>query len=414
MRRNIDELTIDGIDMWSWFTGKCTGPSTFVRIRDLLVPYGFSNSSSSAIRIIAGCDNDSWCQAIMKEFVDQRTGTVGLMHCFPGMESLLSNLGFRMAEALTPDPSLPAEQKAEMYPCFEDYLETHSVEAFGDGLGQVCGPCISHGGRLCKVFQPDAPVPNAEFRLSDSPELIDSSQGSAETSSVDDGAVVVAGNAPGATVAFHSRHKGWDIGSQCIDYSMRGKQQRHTGPSTKPFLIFVALVLKELPDFGFHEITLVGTQTLIVGNQKLIAAGYGFFQLALTSVKFGIPMKRPRRVTLFYKLLRYNFTGSEQDIWHHFLAQMVISADCYFITDDARANENFERARLQRNFYAEPAHCRDLDLEQMFTRPIVSIIENHLALRSTHEGLGGEFMCDAEQAPSYSAPGRHFRNTLSA
>jgi hypothetical protein len=200
-----------------------------------------------------------------------------------------------MIEALDPHPNALPEEKAESYELMEDYLIHKRKEAFGTvtDLGRIEGFCLIHK-RTCGVFDTSGNQPlTRDLRASDSVESI-SSSGSSNGIDLEE-------NVMGMARDIMARLIVMEFGSPCVDWSMRGGQQRHTGRSTKVFLIAIAQVLEVQPDFWFHEITDTGTHDLLNGMRMLADAGYAYFQLSLDPPKQGKPMKRPRFHTFAYK-----------------------------------------------------------------------------------------------------------------
>ena len=297
----------NGLDVFDSFSGKGTGASCLKWIRQCLPQFAFE-FCADPISVRHACDNDIVSQHVLKSFRDPATDQCEFEHISVSLESHLSKVGLEKVERLQPSPSDSPEEKADKYAQIENYLHDEPEEAFGS---KITAPCVLHPGGRCPVFEAGG-VERPDCNLTDSVETILSTPPSPQeldpataldTSVGETHDPYSDGNSSQPSALgqrrLHAR-KRWTLlqgGSQCVDYSMRGPQMRHIGESTLPFLVWVAEICFMLPLLIIHEITSIKTEDLIVGNRRLIQAGYKGITIVLDTFWGGKPMKRPRRFT---------------------------------------------------------------------------------------------------------------------
>ena len=338
MRDCFQTIMLAGLDVWSAFTGKVSGPSCFKYMRQLLPKYDFE-FGAQPIRTIAGSDNDSTCQMLMTSFRDPVTLKSEFLCAFPSIETHLTTAGYRMVSLYTPGPDQTDEEKAHSYEMMRKYLDESRDEAYNKGL--ITGPCLIHQGRQCPIYDvyeendqslaPTLEIANAiqtvESSQDDSSDIFGEGSDSVDRQG---------GERPGLGKESASRelwrqarwtHVEW--GSQCIDFSSFGRGQRHCGPSTKPFLITVGELCIKRPLSWSHEITPQKTETLMTENKDLKEAGYRVITIVLCPTKNGRPYKRPRRHSFGWLEFCVEFLGSVEELELLFTRSVVLSGSIF-------------------------------------------------------------------------------------
>jgi hypothetical protein len=112
------------------------------------------------------------------------------------------------------------------------------------------------------------------------------------------------------------------------------------------------------------------------------------------------PRNRGRRLTFCA-----DFYGNVQELLGFFKRSMKMEGEAYFMLDHDRAEDNQERAALNKNYYNSVDECMNLPLHEMYPAKTCLKIEQHEKFRLTHQGQSGSFICDAEHSPKFSTPG---------
>ena len=343
-RDNFQAFLEDGIDTYSLFGGKLTGPSAWQWIKMTLPKFGFVYNDESIINR-ACTDNNPSSQAMMRNFKDPHTQQHLLEHAFVSMESHLSNAGYRMALALRPDPQASIEIKGNAHELLRDYLEWGANDAWENR--RATATCLMHPGKLCPIFASGSIEDDTLIDLSDSAATVASS----EESQSDGSGVGESAEQKSPDLSSRSRWAILDLGSPCIDHAMFGQLLRFAGPSTEPYLIAMGEIVEYRPPVFVHEITAVKTMYLVKGNQQLKDAGYEVLTVVLCPSMGGTPNKKPRRYSLGWLADMLEFEGSEAECIALFRRRTEVSGDVYFCMDDDRTAENRERAALRGNVH---------------------------------------------------------------
>jgi hypothetical protein len=195
------------------------------------------------------------------------------------------------------------------------------------------------------------------------------------------------------------------LGSQCIDYSRRGQLQLIKGSSTRPLLIAIGAICIKKPNTASHEITDQGTAGLITDNNDLKMAGYSGIEVVLCPSMNGVARKRPRRYSFIWLTTCTQFHGSIDELLQLYRRSIHHSGDTFFFMEDERAAENFQRCRLESNYYQDPSDCVNAPLHEMYKARTCANAQMHEAMRATHCGLDGTLIYDIGQSPHFSSPG---------
>ena len=73
--------------------------------------------------------------------------------------------------------------------------------------------------------------------------------------------------------------------------------------------------------------------------------------------------------------------------------------------EDERVAEDFQRCRLQKNYYQDQSDCVNAPLHEMYKAKTCANAQMHEELRESHCGMDGTLIYDIEQKPHYSTPG---------
>ena len=197
-----------------------------------------------------------------------------------------------------------------------------------------------------------------------------------------------------------------DAGSVCTDFASYGPKLGLAGVTAEGFYILMSLIRGKRPAVFFHEITAQRTKGLVDGELRDI---YNMIEGVVCPTRGGKPMKRPRRYTFAYDGDRLDFAGSFDEFLEFFSAAVVTNGDCFFVDDNARLIEAFQRA-ASNGHHMHPSSTH-VPLEYQIGSKTYSIYADHMSKREQRQGPDGAYLFDLEQNEKFS-PGGPWLPTL--
>ena len=393
-----------GVDSWSLFTGKCTGPSCLHWIAQTAWDNGIE-TCERPISTISGCDNDECSIHVMVNFrVPDAHGRLkhGFRHVFPSVQSMTSDTAQAKLDQLRPPKSASNEAKQLAYLAMREYLYNNLDEVFGgSGLtpkgecrfcqtaNKQCKKCPIFDERLETKIEGVVDLTTDSQSLQCPPNCIHAHE---ECNSQDSQKTLVLDECMPTQKKLHERPHFTliEFGSQCVDVSSYGLRQILGGPSAEPFYICMAMLLHFEPHGFCSEIAALMTKDVVateIGHK---------FQCIEGNVEpwlFGKPVKRPSVMTWGVFRKKVEFHGSYEEFLSLSRTATVSDGSVYYLLDGERASERLELARLQGNHHNEDIQP---PIESCFTGSKLARVEERISKASQHASTDGVYLFDAD------------------
>ena len=124
-------------------------------------------------------------------------------------------------------------------------------------------------------------------------------------------------------------------GTPCVDFSRRGKRKRGFGDTIVPFAIWMAQFIKSNERVGLHECTPDFPDWMILWPLREFSCRTWQMEVfKLCPSDFGIPCKRKRRYTVFWRGSAVCFDGSVADFGNLFFEPTRLKGGIFFQDGD--------------------------------------------------------------------------------
>ena len=278
---------------------------------------------------------------------------------FGDLKGSLSARAREELDRLTPAKAQSAEARADAFDAMDKYLKEHSATALPR---DVKAPCFIHSSvEGCRVWADDEPDGPRPFQL-------------------------------------------WVAGQTCKDVSMRGLRRGFSGPHTKTYIIWVAMVRSQQPDMFIHEITCSAEAA-----ERLRADLEDMYEIltcdCLSPSLLGIPVHRPRQYSIGVLRGKYIHVGSWDEFRKLLRSKCQIAADVFFqATDEHRAEVGRNLARRHGWFVADGD---EVALQDQLTPAEWRRVGEYQAKASKMQMAEGAFFCfDVEQEVKFGSISR--------
>jgi len=168
------------------------------------------------------------------------------------------------------------------------------------------------------------------------------------------------------------------------------------------FALWIADIRASKPHLVIHEITERHPEHVL---QEQLGDLYDIHSFILDPTLFGFPNKRPRRYTIMVLLASHIFTGSHEELVEILGQNLLLTGDDVFLAPPEVVMEYEVAKAKQRGFVMSTNEDEEPQLPtlaHMLTPCEQDRFEDHANLRSSLQGLGGEYIVDLDQNPPFS------------